>query len=93
VIASPAVYGESVVDGRTGLIAPELADWAPALVRLLDDETLRETLARHAWEDVRDHRMFAAQVGPRVDWYRRLWSDRARLHADLLARCPWLAAT
>lgn len=91
VIASPAIYGESVIDGRTGLIAPDLADWAPALLRLLDDEALRGTLARQAWEDVRDHRMFAAQIGPRVDWYRRLWNDRARLHADLLARCPWLA--
>lgn len=90
VIASPAVYGDSVVHEGTGLIAPSLADWAPALGRLLGDDGLRDALAHRAWIDVRDHRMFAAQVGPRVDWYRRLWTGRERLHAALLERCPWL---
>lgn len=90
VIASQAVYGDSVVHEGTGLIAQTLEDWAPALGRLLGDDQLRDDLARRAWEDVRDHRMFAAQIGPRVDWYRRLWAERERLHAALLERCPWL---
>lgn len=91
VIASPAVYRDSVQDERTGLIAERLEDWAPALIRLLADDSLRERLSRAAWEDVRDNRMFAAQAGARIAWYRRLWEDRAQLHARLLARCPWLA--
>ncbi|MES2498106.1 MAG: methyltransferase [Pseudomonadota bacterium] len=90
VIASPAVYRDSVVDGRTGLIAPALEDWAPALDRLLGDDGLRDGLARNAWDDVRDHRMFAAQVRARAGWYRHLLQRYDELHQGLKARCPWL---
>jgi SAM-dependent methyltransferase len=91
VIASPAVYEATIEHERTGLIAHRLEDWSPALVRLLNDDSLRSRLSRNAWEEVRDHRMFSAQVEARVQWYDRLWDDRERLHAALLARCPWLA--
>ena len=91
VIASPAVYDATIDPGRTGLIAGRLEDWAPALVRLLEDDALLQRLSVNAWEDVRDNRMFAAQMAARVDWYRMLWSQRDELNAALLARCPWLA--
>ncbi|MES2497216.1 MAG: methyltransferase domain-containing protein [Pseudomonadota bacterium] len=90
VIASPAVYGETIRDGETGLIAPRLEDWAPALCRLLENDSLREGIVRRAWEDVRDHRMFATQIESRVDWYWKLWNDRERLHREMLTRCPEL---
>lgn len=90
VIASSAVYRDSIVDGRTGLIAPTLEDWAPALDRLLGDDALRDTLVRNAWDDVRHHRMFAAQVDARAGWYRQLWDRREELQQGLRARCPWL---
>lgn len=90
-IASPAVYGATIRDGETGLIAPALEDWAGAVGRLLDDPALRRRIARAAWEDVRDHRMFAAQIRARRDWYASLWARRAALEAALLARLPALA--
>lgn len=90
VIASDAVYSDSVEDGRTGLIAPGLDDWAPALDRLLGDATLRAGLVENAYDYVRRERMFAAQIDKRLSWYRSLWADRDRLHAALLDRCPWL---
>jgi hypothetical protein len=89
-IASPAVYGESIVHEGTGLIASRLADWAPALTRLLGDGELRTRLARNAWADVRSRRMFSGQIEARLDWYRKLWRERDRLQVELLARCPWL---
>jgi SAM-dependent methyltransferase len=91
VIASPSVYGASVRDGVTGLIAADLADWAPALERLLVDPDLHQTLARAAWKEVRDDRMFASQVEARRAWYADLWQRRAELEADLIARVPLLA--
>jgi len=91
VIASPPVYGASVQDGVTGLIAADLADWAPALERLLVDPDLRRKLARAAWEEVRDDRMFARQIEARRAWYADLWQRRSELEADLIARVPLLA--
>jgi len=91
VIASPAVYAATVRDGATGLIASELTDWASALERLLDDPALRHRLARAAWEDVRNSRMFADQIEARRNWYADLWRRRAELEAALLARMPQLA--
>jgi SAM-dependent methyltransferase len=91
VIASPAVYAETIRDGVTGLIAPTLSDWAPALERLIGDAELRRALARTAWEEVRDHRMFAYQVAARRDWYIDLWRRRHQLQARLVERLPLLA--
>ena len=91
VIASPAVYAETVRDGVTGLIARSLSDWAPTLDRLIGDGALRRALARTAWEDVRDHRMFAYQVTARRDWYIDLWRRRDELQARLIERLPLLA--
>jgi SAM-dependent methyltransferase len=90
-LASPTVYGDTIRDGETGLIARDLGDWPAALSRLLGDRGLRERLARAAWEYVRDQRMFAYQAGTRRDWYLSLWERRDELTAALLQRHPRLA--
>lgn len=91
-IASPAIYEGTIRDGENGLIARDIADWSPALERLLDDADLRRRLARAAWEEVRDSRMFADQVALRRDWYRGLWERRHQLTAALIERVPALGA-
>ena len=91
VIASPAVYAETIRDGVTGLIAPTLSDWAPAVERLIGETDLRRTIAHTAWKEVRGHRMFAYQVNARRDWYIDLWRRRAELQARLIERLPLLA--
>lgn len=91
VIASPATYGETIEHGVTGLIADDIDAWAPALLRLIDEPVLRHTLASDAWREVRDHRMFADQIGERHRWYADLWRRRKELQRDLLARNPELA--
>lgn len=90
-IASPVVYGETVVRGETGLLALSLEDWPAALGRLLDEPGLRTTLARKAWDYVRRERMFAYQTQARRDWLFSLWERRASLTAALFERRPELA--
>jgi hypothetical protein len=90
-IASPVIYERTIRHGENGLLAREIADWAPLLVQALGDLPLRRAIARRAWEEVRDGRMFAHQVAARRDWYRDLWARRAELDAAALARIPGLA--
>lgn len=90
VIASPAVYADTIRDGVTGLIAASLTDWAPTLDRLIEDATLRRSIAHAAWEEIRDRRMFADQVEARRAWYWELWRRRAELQAALVERAPLL---
>lgn len=91
-IASPTVYARTIRSGVNGLIAARLEDWPTALSQLLGDDPLRERIARAAWEDARDHRMFAHQLGRRRDWYRDLLARRKALNAAILARAPAVAA-
>ena len=91
VVASPAVYSATVRDGETGIIAPTLADWAPALIDLATNPGKRCAIARAAWEHVGAERMFASQVAQRMAWYRDLWARRAELNESLVTRTPGLA--
>lgn len=90
-IASPPVYAEVVRPGVNGFIAQDIDDWAPLLTKLLRDEPMRRRIAKQAWEDVRDHRMFADQIAERRAWYQSLWERRADLEAALCERLPGLA--
>ncbi|MBX3482848.1 hypothetical protein [Phenylobacterium sp.] len=91
-IGSPIVYADTVRHGETGFLADGLSDWAPLLAALLADEPRRARVARAAWEYVRDHRLFAHQLGGRRDWYRGLWARREDLDVALLARHPDVAS-
>jgi hypothetical protein len=90
-IASPLIYDRVIRHGVNGLLAPRLEDWAPLLIQALGDLPLRRAMARAAWEEVREHRMFASQVAARRDWCRSLWARKAELDASALARIPGLA--
>ncbi|MEW5685549.1 MAG: hypothetical protein AB1942_11575 [Pseudomonadota bacterium] len=87
-IASPTVYARTIQSGRNGLIAATLGDWPAMLGRLLGDDAERERLARAAWKDVRDRRMFADQIAVREAWYRDLLARREDLDAAVVERAP-----
>jgi hypothetical protein len=89
-IASPTVYGRTIRHGVNGLLANGVDDWAPLLIRALQEPDWNRGMARRAWEEVRDTRMFANQVGQRRDWYLDLWSRRAELDEAAMARLPGL---
>ncbi len=91
-IASPTVYARTIRAGVNGLIAERLEDWPVSLSLVLGDEALRRRLARGAWEDVRDHRMFVHQSALRRDWYRDLVARRKALNAGILGRSGDVAA-
>lgn len=85
-IASPTIYADVIRHGENGLIAPQVADWAPMLAEALHDDDARRRMARNAWQYVRDGRMFADQIKARHDWYRELWERRVELNTAVLAR-------
>ena len=85
-IASPTAYGTVISHGETGLIAQGLEDWPVLLAGALADREAGTTMARRAWEHVRDHRMFSHQVAARRDWYLSLMDRREALDASLIAR-------
>jgi hypothetical protein len=85
-IASPTIYADVIRHGENGLIAAEIADWAPMLTQALRDDDARRGMARNAWDYVRGARMFADQVKDRHDWYRDLWERRVELNTALLQR-------
>ena len=89
-IASPTIYDRVIRHGENGLLAREVADWAPLLEQALTDEPGRERMARRAWEEVRDGRLFAHQSATRRDWYWSLWERREALNAALIERVPGL---
>jgi SAM-dependent methyltransferase len=88
VVASPVVYGASVTDGHTGVIAPAPEAFAEALAGFLEDPARARRLGLAARAEVAATRMMASQMPARRAWYRSLWDRRAALDAALLARAP-----
>ena len=44
-VCSPVGISEHVVDGVHALVAPRVEDWAPAILRLMESEDLRSSIA------------------------------------------------
>jgi len=91
-LASPVVYGQSIDDGRNGLLFDSPAMLRTHLMRLAAAPHEARALAERAREGVGRSRMLAYQVADRLEWYRGLWARREELHRALLDRMPELAA-
>jgi hypothetical protein len=85
-LASTVVYGDSVEDGRTGLLFRDATELHSRLLRLVAMPDLACSLADAAREYVLRERMLAYQVAPRIAWYRSLWERRDLLATALRAR-------
>jgi hypothetical protein len=90
-IASPFVYRDVVRHGQNGLIARSRDQWAPLLTGALRNQAKRREMARRAWEEVRETRMFADQLAERRDWFLSLWNRREALEQAICERLPGLA--
>ncbi len=91
-VASPVVYGQSIEDGRTGLLFRDGLDLQRRLLHLLANPEHARAIADAARASVRSRRMLAQQTSARLAWYRSLWARRDELRRELLARTPELAA-
>ncbi|HEV7268205.1 MAG TPA: glycosyltransferase [Falsiroseomonas sp.] len=91
-LASPVVYGATIREGETGLLIRDPEELGARLRALLTEPDRARAIGAAARAWVRENRMVASQVRPRLDWYRSLWGRRAELDAALLRRAPELAA-
>lgn len=85
-LASTVVYGDSIEDGRTGLLFRDADDLHARLLRLIAMPELAQEVGDAARAYVSEERMLAYQVAPRLAWYRSLWARREALTAALNAR-------
>jgi glycosyltransferase involved in cell wall biosynthesis len=85
-LASSVVYGNSIDDGRTGLLFRDPVEFHARLLRLLAMPELARGLGDAARGYVADNRMLAYQVSPRIAWYRSLWARREALGEARLQR-------
>ena len=85
-LASSVVYGDSIEDGRTGLLFRDPVEFHARLLRLVAMPELARGLGDAARRYVAEERMLAYQVAPRIAWYRSLWSRRDTLEASRVER-------
>lgn len=85
-VASDVVYGETVQDGRTGLIFRNEDELRTLLTRLVTMPDVARDIGDAAREYVARERMLAYQTGTRIAWYRSLWERRAELNEAVRAR-------
>jgi SAM-dependent methyltransferase len=75
-LSSTVVYGNSIEDGRTGLLFRDPVEFHARLLRFLAMPEMAREMADAARRYLIDHRMLAYQVAPRIAWYRSLWARR-----------------
>jgi SAM-dependent methyltransferase len=91
-LASPIVYGDTIADGRTGMVFHDVSELQQRLARVIATPEIGRVMADAARGYVERHRMMAYQVARRAAWYRSLWARREELNRALLDRVPELAA-
>jgi SAM-dependent methyltransferase len=89
-LASPVVYGGSIVNQKTGLIFNDLTELRAHLLRVLAYPEAARRIGDAARDYVARERMLGYQVGPRIAWYHGLWARRDELNARLRERVPLL---
>ena len=86
ILASPVVYGKSVVDGETGFIYHDLNEFSSKLKLLITDGDKRRDVARKAYDYVKNNRLLSQHYEERIDWYRELLARKDELTAEARER-------
>jgi precorrin-6B methylase 2 len=92
-LASPTVYGRTIVHDETGLVYQSADEFGVLLDRLIHDPSLRCRLAKNAYRFVFENRLLSRQFRRRHDWYRRMFERRSELETELRRRVPELPQT
>jgi glycosyltransferase involved in cell wall biosynthesis len=85
-LASNVVYGETIEEGRTGLLFRDATELQTKLLQLVAMPEMARDLGDAARDYVSQNRMLAYQIAPRIAWYRSLWARREALTAALRER-------
>ena len=86
VLASPVVYGNTIVEGKTGFIYRDNREFTNKLNLLIKNRNLRRMVAEKAYAYVRFNRLMSQHYMERLDWYRELFSRLPELTAEAAAR-------
>jgi glycosyltransferase involved in cell wall biosynthesis len=89
-LASPTIYGGSIVEGETGFLFGSPEELESKLPRLIEERALRQRVAGNAYRLVRDHRLLGQHYRERETWYRSLLARLPQLNAELVQRVPEL---
>jgi hypothetical protein len=90
-LASPTVYGRSVVPGETGLLYRSAKEFEEQLRELIGNRDLRGRVARKAYAWVKNKRLLAQHYRTRYEWYLRMLDRLPELTEELRRRVPELA--
>ena len=90
VLASPTVYGRSVVEGETGLIYRTLKQFETKLNELIVNRSFRQKLAANAYEWVKNNRLLCLHYPERRSWYLGMRDRLPELNDQLRGRVPEL---
>ena len=90
VLASPIVYGDTVVDGQTGMIFRSPAEFERKLGMVVRDGGLRTRIAANAYAYVRRERMQKDAFRARWRWYQSLLDRKDELDREVRERIPEL---
>lgn len=90
VLASPTVYGQSIVDGKTGYIYNSVEEFEAKLHELVGNTQLRRQIAANAYEWVRDNRLLSQYYRQRHEWYLEMRDRLPELNEALRSRVPQL---
>ncbi len=88
VLASPTIYGNSVIDGVTGCLYETPEQFAVKLERLIRDRVSRRMIAEAAYAYVREKRLLRERIHERHDWYVDLARRYDALTRALAGRLP-----
>lgn len=90
VLASPTVYEQSIVAGKTGLIYRTLKQFEMQLNELILNTQLRHQIAANAYTWVRDNRLLCHHYTQRRQWYLQMRDRLSELNQQLRQRVPEL---
>lgn len=91
-LASQVVYGETILDGETGLIYRTPTEFERKFRQLVLDTELRQHLGDRSMAWVVKHRLLKDRARERAEWYLEMRDRLPELNADLEQRVPALFA-
>lgn len=90
VLASPTVYGQSIIEGETGLIYRSVEEFELKLQELIKNCQLRQQLASNAYQWVAENRLLSQHYRQRRHWYLQMRDRLPELNKELRDRVPEL---